>query len=310
MTTADPRTVPGTAVATTTTTATATTAVPVAGLPYLGSGIGYRSEIKEAIDSPAHRIDWLEVITEHYLFAPPDVRDVLHRLRRRFRIVPHGLELSIGGTREPSPRYLDALAQFTEEIDAPWFSDHLCFTRAGGVALSTLTPLPRTRDIAREVGRRAQRVQAAVGRPLILENVTYYIDLDSPLSEAQFIAEVMEHCDCGLLLDLTNLDINARNHGYSTAEFLDTIPVERVVQVHLAGGTAGEEDRMDLDTHSEPVPPAVWDLLTDLVSRAPVRATLLERDQNFPDDFGELQEELDHARRILDAARPAPAGVR
>ncbi|MFE4258055.1 DUF692 family multinuclear iron-containing protein [Streptomyces sp. NPDC056883] len=287
------------------------TAVPVSGLPYLGSGIGYRTEIKDAIGSPASRVDWLEVITEHYLFAPPDVRDVLHRLRRRFRIVPHGLELSIGAPREPSPRYLDALAQLVDELDAPWFSDHLCFTRAAGVALGTLTPLPRTRDIAREVGRRAQRVQAAVGRPLILENVTYYINLDSPLSEAQFIAEVMENCECGLLLDLTNLDINARNHGYSATEFLDTIPVERVVQVHLAGGTAGEDERMDLDTHSEPVPPAVWDLLTELVERAPVRATLLERDQNFPDDFGQLQAELDHARHILDGARATrPTGVR
>ncbi|MER7735568.1 DUF692 domain-containing protein [Streptomyces erythrochromogenes] len=291
-------------------TATAATAVPVGGLPYLGSGIGYRTEIKDAIGSPGSRVDWLEVITEHYLFAPPDVRDVLHRLRRRFRVVPHGLELSIGAPREPSPRYVDALARLVDEIDAPWFSDHLCFTRAAGVALSTLTPLPRTREIAREVGRRAQRVQAAVGRPLILENVTYYINLESPLSEAQFIAEVMEHCECGLLLDLTNLDINARNHGYSAMEFLDTIPVERVVQVHLAGGTGGEDDRMDLDTHSEPVPPAVWDLLTELVARAPVRATLLERDQNFPDDFAELQEELDHARRILDGAGGPRAGVR
>ncbi|MFI1470163.1 DUF692 family multinuclear iron-containing protein [Streptomyces wuyuanensis] len=291
-------------------TATTATAVPVTRLPYLGSGIGYRTEIRDAVDSPASRVDWLEVITEHYLFAPPDVRDVLHRLRRRFRVVPHGLELSIGGPREPSPRYVDALAQLVDEIDAPWFSDHLCFTRAAGVALSTLTPLPRTREIAREVGLRAQRVQAAVGRPLILENVTYYIDLMSPLSEAQFIAEVMEHCDCGLLLDLTNLDINARNHGYSALEFLDTIPVERVVQVHLAGGTEGEDDRMDLDTHSEPVPPAVWDLLTELVGRTPVRATLLERDQNFPGDFGELQVELDHARCILDGAREVRAGAR
>ncbi|MFE2856731.1 DUF692 family multinuclear iron-containing protein [Streptomyces lavendulae] len=282
--------------------AATTSAVPVTGLPYLGSGIGYRTELKDAVDSPSHRIDWLEVITEHHLFAPPDVREALHRLRRRFRIVPHGLELSIGGPGEPSPRYLDALAQLVDEIDAPWFSDHLCFTRAGGVALETLTPLPRTREIAREVGRRARRVQAAVGRPLILENVTYYIDLLSPLSEAQFIAEVMEHCDCGLLLDLANLDINARNHGYETGDFLRTIPVERVVQVHLAGGTAGDDGHMDLDTHSDPVPPAVWDLLTELVSVAPVRATLLERDQDFPDDFGELQEELDHARSILDGA--------
>ncbi|MEU6704979.1 DUF692 domain-containing protein [Streptomyces wuyuanensis] len=278
-------------------------------LPFLGSGLGYRAEFADAIADPAHRIDWLEVISDHYLFAPADVREKLAELRKRFRIVPHGLELSIGGPEDPNPRYVDALARLVDDVDAPWFSDHLCYTRAGGVSLATLTPLPRNREVAREVGRRAQRVQDAVGRPLILENVTYHIDLESPLSEARFITEVMEHCDCGLLLDLTNLDINSRNHGYSTRDFLDTIPLERVVQVHLAGGVPSDDGRVAIDSHSEPVPPAVWDLLARLVERASVRATLIERDQDFPEDFGEMQEDLDRARLLLGSATAPTAGV-
>ncbi|MFF4323456.1 DUF692 family multinuclear iron-containing protein [Streptomyces sp. NPDC001568] len=279
----------------------------LADLPYLGSGLGYRTEISAEIDACPEAADWLEIITEHYLDAPPDARESLRQLRRHHRLVPHGLELSLGAPEEPATGYVDALAALVAEIDAPWFSDHLCFTRAGGISLGTLVPLPRLRGIAADVGRRAQRVQDAVGVPLLLENITYYLDLPSPLTEAQFITEVMEHCDCGLLLDLTNLDINSRNHGYDAEQFLGTIPLERVVQVHLAGGTEGDEDHMATDTHSAPVPEAVWHLLGRLVNRTPsVRATLVERDQDFPDDFGELSAELSRARGILNAAGAVP----
>lgn len=262
----------------------------------LGSGLGYRAELADMIDRHADRIDWLEVITEHFLFAPADRRERLHALAARFPIVPHGVELSIGSDGDVDGDYLEALAALVAEIDAPWFSDHLCFTRTDQVALGVLAPLPRTRETAHWLGRKAQRVQDAVGAPFLLENITYYVDLATPLSEAQFITEVMESCECHLLLDLTNLDINARNHDFDPLEFLDTIPVERVTQVHLAGGEDGEPS---LDTHGEPVPPRVWDLLAELVSRTTVQATLVERDRNFPDDPYELLVEVDRARTLL-----------
>ncbi|WP_329429528.1 DUF692 domain-containing protein [Streptosporangium sp. NBC_01495] len=269
------------------------------GLPALGSGLGHRAELAEAIEAHADRIDWLEVITERYLFAPPDERERLRELVRRFPVVPHGLELSIGSEREPDAAYVQALAALVADIDAPWFSDHLCFTRTDRVDVGLLVPLPRTREVARRLGRRARRVQEAVGRPFLLENITYYVDLATPLTEAQFVTEVMEHCECGLLLDLANLDINARNHGFDPLEFIDTIPVERVVQVHLAGGVDGDGDRLSLDSHGAAIPARVWDLLAELVSRTRVNATLVERDQNFPDDFGDLLAEIDRARTVL-----------
>lgn len=281
------------------------------GLPALGSGLGHRTELAEAIETHAGRIDWLEVITERYLFAPADERERLRELVRRFPIVPHGLELSIGSEREPDAAYVQALAVLVADLDAPWFSDHLCFTRTGRVDVGLLVPLPRTREVARRLGRRARRVQEAVGRPFLLENITYYVDLDTPLTEAQFITEVMEHCECGLLLDLANLDINARNHGFDPLEFLDTIPVERVVQVHLAGGVDGDGDHLSLDSHGAAIPDRVWDLLAELVSRTRVNATLVERDQNFPDDFDDLLAEIDRARTVLRSrATGDPAGPR
>ncbi|GLW10383.1 UPF0276 protein [Microtetraspora sp. NBRC 13810] len=265
----------------------------------LGSGLGYRAELAGVVGEHAGRIDWLEVITEHYLFAPADLREELGELAGRFPVVPHGVEMSIGSAGEVDGVYLDALAALVDEIDAPWFSDHLCFTRTEDVLLGLLAPLPRTRDVARELGRKARRVQDAVGRPFLLENITYYVDLATPLTEAQFIAEVMEHCDCHLLLDLANLDINARNHGFDPLGFLDVIPVERVAQVHLAGGIDGVAGEMSLDSHGAAVPERVWELLDELLSRTAVPATLIERDQNFPDDPAELLADLDRARARL-----------
>ncbi|MFJ3856453.1 DUF692 family multinuclear iron-containing protein [Streptomyces sp. NPDC090085] len=280
-----------------------------APLPHLGSGLGYRRELADGIAASGTAVDWLEVITEHYLFAPPDSREALRELRRGHPLVPHGLELSLGSPRPPDPRYVTALAELVEEIDAPWFSDHLCFTSSADISVGTLTPLPRSRAVARDVARRAQRVQEEVGVPLILENITYHIDLPNPLSEAQFIAEVMEHCTCGLLLDLTNLDINSRNHGYDVGDFLDTVPLERVVQVHLAGGTQ-DPDGTARDTHSAPVPERVWGLLAELSARTDIRATLLERDQDFPEDFAEITAEIDRARDTVRAGRaPVSAGA-
>ncbi|MEU4409320.1 DUF692 domain-containing protein [Streptosporangium sp. NPDC023963] len=284
------------------------------GLPALGSGLGHRVELAEAIEAHAGRIDWLEVITERYLFAPADERERLEELVRLFPVVPHGVELSIGSEREPDGAYVEALAALVADIGAPWFSDHLCFTRTDRVDVGLLVPLPRTREVARRLGRRARRVQEAVGRPFLLENITYYVDLATPLTEAQFITEVMEHCECGLLLDLANLDINARNHGFDPLGFLDAIPLERVVQVHLAGGDDGDGDgddgRLSLDSHGAAIPDRVWDLLAELMSRTHVNATLVERDQNFPDDFGDLLAEIDRARTVLRSRAGGPDGGR
>ncbi|WP_283136933.1 DUF692 domain-containing protein [Rhizohabitans arisaemae] len=276
-------------------------------LPYLGSGLGYRPELSETITRAGDRIDWLEVITENHLFAPAEQREHLRELARRFPIVPHGVELSLGSPREPDGEYLRALAELVDEVDAPWFSDHLCFTRTDQVALGLLAPLPRTRELARDLARKAQRIQDSVGVPFLVENITYYVDLATPIGEAQFITEFLEHCDCGLLLDLANLDINARNHGFDPIGFLDSIPVERVVQVHLAGGIDGRGGELSIDSHGESVPERVWALLTELLARTRIRATLVERDQNFPDDPAELLAEVDRARTALLGAHPAAA---
>jgi uncharacterized protein (UPF0276 family) len=209
--------------------------------------------------------------------------------------------MSIGTAGDLDPAYVDSLAELVSLVGAPWFSDHLCFTRAGGIGLGQLTPLPRTRTIAAEIGTKARWLQRRIGVPFLLENISYYIDVTGQLSEADFIAEIMEHADCGLLLDLTNVHVNAVNHGFDEIDFLDAVPLERVVQIHLAGGEPAAG--VYLDTHSSPVPGQVFELLRHVVSRTPtVKGVLIERDSNYPDDFEELLRDLAVAREIVDGA--------
>jgi uncharacterized protein (UPF0276 family) len=275
----------------------------VAQLPKLGAGLGYRRELHDDILANADRIDWLEIITENFMSGTLQTEVRLAELRGLFPLVPHGIEMSIGSPGEVNGGYIDALAKLVSATGAPYFSDHLCFTRAGNVSLGSLTPLPRSRTLAKELGQKAQRVQDAVGVPFILENITYHVDLKTDISEAEFIAEFCEHCDCGLLLDVTNLHTNAVNHHFDPLRFLDTVPAERIVQVHLAGGV--EERETLLDSHSAAVPEPVWVLFDDLLRRVPLRGALIERDQDFPDDFTELLSEVERIRTAMDAAETA-----
>ncbi|WP_378740068.1 DUF692 family multinuclear iron-containing protein [Nocardia brasiliensis] len=267
-------------------------------LPALGVGLGYRRELDAAIMANQESIDCLEIITENFLETP--VGGPLELLRDRFPLTPHGVEMSIGTEGPLDTGYLDDLADLVARVDAPWCSDHLSFTRAGGVSIGQLTPLLRTREMAEEIAGKARQVQERVGTPFLLENITYHLDFPAELSEAEFITRVVETAGCGLLLDLTNVFINSVNHRYDPVEFLNSIPLERVVQLHLAGGYWS--DGTLLDSHSAPVPGEVWELLDYLAGRAPaVRCVILERDQEFPDDFDELTADLRRARAAIGA---------
>jgi uncharacterized protein len=266
-------------------------------IPQLGVGIGYRPELGPAIQANFDAIDWLEVITEHYIQTTEDRLARAERLRQDFTLVPHGIEMSIGSAGVVDQGYVDALARFVSAVDAPWFSDHLCFTRTDEVALGMLTPVPRTYEMAATIARKAKYVQTRVARPFLLENITYYVDLRGNMSEAEFITAVLQESGCGLLLDLTNLFINSINHGYDPIEFLHAIPLDRVVQIHLAGGSWHGSTL--IDSHDHPVPEEVWSLLAYVLVKAPVKGILLERDERFPETFHELGRELTRARRLL-----------
>ncbi len=269
-------------------------------LPYLGAGLGFRRPLARQIYRHAAEVDFLEIISEHYLDPLPFDRRELGELARRFPLVPHGLNLS-PGTAEPADEdYLRRVARLVEETRAPWWSDHLAMTRAGRIDIGHLSPLLLTEETLGIVCENINRARSVVGAPLIIENIAYTLQLPgAEMSEAEFLSAVLERTDSGLLLDLMNLHANAHNHGFDPEEFLSAIPLERVVQVHIIGGHYDRD--ILVDSHSARTPDPVWEMLKLVARRTEVKAVLLEWDEQLP-DFAVIRDELARAREILQSA--------
>lgn len=267
-------------------------------LPYLGAGVGLRRPLTEGLLATRRALDWLEVTPENYMRFGGAARAALRACRARWPIVPHGVALNVGGLEPLDDDYLADLRRLCDEHDPPWFSDHLCYSRVGGVYLHDLLPLPFSDEAVAHVAPRVREARERVGRPFLLENATYYeVMPGSALDEATFLRRVVEEADCGLLLDVNNVYVNSKNHGYDPVAFLDALPLERVAQVHLAG----HEVRGDviIDTHGAPVPDPVWALYAQLLERTGPVTTLIEWDHQLPDDVNVLLDEADRARDLL-----------
>jgi uncharacterized protein (UPF0276 family) len=267
-----------------------------AQLPVLGVGVGFRAPLLAELFLSRAGVDFLEITADHYLDATPEKRRELELLAAHFALIPHGLGLSLGSAEGLDEDYLDALARLVHRVHPPWWSEHIAFTRAGGVDIGHLTPLPFTREALDVLCGNIARAQQRIDVPLILENITYTLVVPgAEMSEVEFLAELLERTGCGLLLDVTNLYTNAVNHGYDPAGFLDRLPLDRVVELHVAGGYWHEG--VLVDSHSHPAPDEVWNLVEEVVARAPVKGIILERDEELP-PLGELFLELDRARQI------------
>jgi uncharacterized protein (UPF0276 family) len=265
-------------------------------LPKLGVGLGFREPFRAELFLNRGRVDFLEITADHYLDASPPRQRELELLREHFTLIPHGLGLSLGSAEGLDETYLASMVGLIRQLEPPWWSEHVAYTRAGGRDIGHLMPLPRTREAVEVVCRNVERVRRQIQTPLILENISYLVEMPgSEMSEADFLAEVLERTDCGLLLDVMNLHANAVNHGYDPLTFLERLPLHRVVQLHFVGGHW--ESGVLVDSHSEPTSEQVWDLLETVLARAPVRGAILERDENIP-PLGELLGELDRAREI------------
>jgi uncharacterized protein len=275
-------------------------------MPHLGVGLGYRVPLHSDILAHADQIDFLEFISDQYLYAPPERTDNLVALGETFPLIPHGVGMSIGTADALSQDYLTRLAALTERVAAPWFSDHLSFTNVPETDVEQLTPLWFTQESLAAVCRNLRQLARVIpGRQFLLENITYYFPVPgSDMTEAEFITRVLEDTDTGLLLDVNNVWVNSVNLGFDPQEFLDSIPLERTVQIHLAGGRYVKD--MLVDTHSAAVSETVWEMLGYVLDRAPVKAILLEWDQDWP-EFTVLLNHLDRAREMLRTSRAAGA---
>jgi uncharacterized protein (UPF0276 family) len=261
-----------------------------------GFGLGLRAPHYEAVLNEPHAIDWLEVITENYLVPGGKPLHYLERIRERFPLVMHGVSLSIGSTDPVDFDYLAQVRALAARIEPSWISDHLCWTGIDGRNLHDLLPLPYTEEALAWVVARVGQVQDALGRRILLENVSSYLGFhESDMSEWEFLREVAERADCAILLDINNIYVSSVNHGFDPMTYLEAMPKDRVGQFHLAGHS--DLGGHLIDTHDHPIVEPVWNLYRAAVAQFGAVPTMIERDDNIP-ALSELVAELKIARDI------------
>ena len=274
---------------------------PERSRPYLGFGLGLRPQhyadlLERPDDAPDPRVDWFEIISENYMSAGGRPLINLDRVRERYPMVMHGVSLSIGSVDPLDRDYLDSLKALAERVDPAWISDHLCWTGVDGVNLHDLLPLPYTEEALAHVVDRIGQVQDHLGRRIALENASTYVTFThSEMSEWDFLAEMAKRADCDLLLDVNNIFVSGFNHGFDPIDFIEGLPAERIVQIHLAGHEHNETHIVD--THDAPVIEAVWSLYGEAISRLGPITTMIERDADIP-PLADMETELDRARAI------------
>jgi uncharacterized protein len=271
-----------------------------------GIGLGLRAAFlgRVARGDADDAIAFIEISPENYMHRGGRVPHALEDAAQRHRVITHGLMMSLGGTDPFDSDYFSTLKAFLDRHDPPWHSDHLCWSGLGGVLLHDLLPVPFTSRVAKRIAARVREARDRLERPMAVENISWYMRLGkSSLDETEFLTEILEEADCGLLLDVNNLFVNASNHGFDARAWLERIPLERVCQLHIAGHERMPELQDDpdgptliIDTHGADVRSEVQALLHWVIERTGPKPVLLERDSNIP-PLPQLLEEV----RQLDA---------
>ena len=261
-----------------------------------GFGLGLRTPHYPDFLAGQQPLDWLEIITDNFLVQGGKPLVMLDRIRRDYPMAMHGVAMSIGAPGDLDLAYLQQVKTLAQRIEPLWVSDHLCWVGPGPEQLHDLYPLPYTDEAARHVVAQIRRAQDVLGRRLVLENVSSYIDYQqSTASEWQFLSHIANEADCLLLVDVNNIYVSSVNHGFDPLDYLRALPAHRVQQIHLAGHS--DNGSHVVDTHDHPVAPTVWDLYAHACRLFGPVATMIERDAHIP-PLAELLAETDVARGI------------
>jgi uncharacterized protein (UPF0276 family) len=273
-------------------------------------GLGLRAAHYDELLRRDISVDFAEATSENFLGRGGRADAVLERVRAQLPVALHGVSLSIGGVDPLNERYLSELCALARRIEASSVSDHLCFGTFGGHYAHDLWPLPYTEEAVAHVVSRVAQVQERLGRQLLLENVSSYVEFRaSNLSEWEFLSEVSARAGCGILLDVNNVFVSATNLGFSPEAYLAGIPREQVQQMHLAGHSDG--GGFLLDDHGSPVTDDVWRLYEQALARFGQVPTIIEWDERVP-ALAELEAEAERARSVAQtwfARQPEPASV-
>ncbi|MCH9691171.1 MAG: DUF692 domain-containing protein [Gammaproteobacteria bacterium] len=273
-----------------------TSAQPQPNPSMLGFGLGLRTPHFEQILSDSPEVDFFEIVSENFMVAGGKPHYYLNAIGERYPLVMHGVSLSIGSVDPLNWEYLQQLRYLSNKVQPAWLSDHLCFTGIAGVNSHDLLPLPYTEEALTHVANRVRQVQDYLQRPLVLENVSTYLEYrDSSLREWEFLNHLANDTGCEILLDINNIYVSARNHGFDPEDFLCGIEPHHIRQIHLAGHTDNGDHL--IDTHDQPIAAAVFSLYASALRRFGPISTLLERDDNIP-PLSELIAELNSIRLI------------
>jgi hypothetical protein len=260
------------------------------------AGYSYRRAYAAETYANRERIDVLEIVADHFFDRLRECRRELEMLAEHFTLVPHGLDLSLGSAEGLNEAYLTRFADVVRRSGARRWSEHVAFTRAGGISIGHLAPLPYTRETLDVLERNLERARRAIGDlPCALENIAAPIALGGEFDEPEFLSALVARTGCKLLLDVENVHANALNFQFDADAYLDALPRDAVVQLHLAGGEWNGATYVD--SHARTVSDDVWRLTRHAYERFAPEAAIVERDEDLP-PFAELLREIEHAREL------------
>ena len=269
----------------------------------LSAGLGLKPQHYEAaLACPADGL-WFEVHPENYMVAGGPRLAWLEAIRARHPVSLHGVALSLAADAEPDAAHLARLRELACRIEPALVSEHLAWSTWRGVYHPDLLPFPRTEAALLRIADNVSRTQETLQRRIAIENPSHYLHIENHArDEIDFLSELVRRTGCGLLLDVNNVYVGARNLGYSAEAYLDAFPGDAIMEIHLAGHTPDPTlgEKLLVDTHDAPVAPAVWTLYERLITRVGARPTLIERDDNLP-DFATLYAERERAAGVLRA---------
>ena len=264
-----------------------------------GVGIGLRVPHYQHIFAKKPVVNWFEIISENFMVDGGRPLQILDQILERYRVVQHGVSMYFGSAEPLNREHLTRLKKLVKRTKTPWLTDHLCWGSVDGRYTHDLMPMPYTFEAAKRAAQKIREARDFLEVPIAVENVSSYAEFHvSEMTEWEFLNEVVENADCGILLDVNNIYVSSRNHSFDPFEYLNSVPAERVAQIHIAGHS--KYQKYILDTHDHPVIDPVWALYARAIEMAGPTATLLEWDDRIP-SFNEVHREALKARRYLPA---------
>jgi hypothetical protein len=277
------------------------------GYTDLGIGIGLRIPHYQHIFAHKPVVDWFEIISENFMLDGGRPMAVLDQILERYRVVQHGVSMYFGSADRLNREHLRRLKKLVRRTKTPWLTDHLCWGSVDGRYTHDLLPMPYTFEAAKITARKVREARDFLEVPIAVENVSSYAEFHiSQMTEWEFLNEVVERADCGILLDVNNIYVSSRNHSFDPYTYLNSVPADRVAQIHIAGHSKFE--KYILDTHDHPVIDPVWELYDYATRRCGNTATLLEWDDHIP-AFETVQAEALKAERYRAAAEPLASSL-